>query len=312
MQLATYIKDLLYRYECVIIPGFGAFLTQYQSAIIDGENHTMFPPGKKVSFNRMLQTNDGLLANYVATVDGISYENALQQIRDYTAQLSLDLSEHKTVEIPQIGTFTLNKEQSVQFLPFQKETFSTSSFGLTSVDSIPVQREVYKEQVAALEERAPLLFTPERRKNSSFLRYAAIGLLALTLAGFGGAKWYESDVANHNFVQKQKADSLVDVQIQEATFTIPDPLPAINITIPKESGRYHIVAGAFRVEANAHKKIAQLSDKGYTAKYIGANRYGLHQVVYNSFATRLEAQKALRTIKRTENRDAWLLVQDLD
>lgn len=311
MQLANYIKDLLYRYECVIIPGFGAFLTQYQSAIIDGENHTMFPPGKKVSFNRMLQTNDGLLANYVATVDGLSYESALQKIRNYTAQLSRSLSEEKEVEIPQIGVFTLNKEQSVQFLPFQKETFSTSSFGLTSVTSIPVQRDIYKEQVAALEETTPLLFTPERRKKAPYLRYAAIGLVALMLAGFGGAKWYESDVANHNFVQKQKADSLVDVQIQEATFAISDPLPAINITVPKEVGRYHIVAGAFRIEANAHKKIAQLGDKGFTAKYIGANRYGLHQVVYASYETRLEAQQALRTIKRTENRDAWLLVQGL-
>ena len=37
MQITTYINDLLYRYECVIIPGFGALLTQYQSAKIDGE-----------------------------------------------------------------------------------------------------------------------------------------------------------------------------------------------------------------------------------------------------------------------------------
>jgi len=62
MQLATYIKDLLYRYECVIIPGFGAFLTQYQSATINSANNSIFPPGKQVSFNRQLQTNDGLLA----------------------------------------------------------------------------------------------------------------------------------------------------------------------------------------------------------------------------------------------------------
>lgn len=311
MQLATYIKDLLYRYECVIIPGFGAFLTQYQSAILDGEKHTMFPPGKRVSFNRMLQTNDGLLANYVATVDGLTYEAALKQIRNYTAQLSVRLADDKEVVIPQIGTFTLNKEQSVQFIPFQKETFSTASFGLASVASIPVQREVYQKQVEALEATAPLLFAPERRKKTPYYRYAAIGLIALMLAGFGGVKWYESDVANHNFVQKQKADSLVDVEIQAATFSIPSPLPAINITVPKEVGRYHIVAGAFRIEANAYKKIAQLDSKGFTAKYIGANRYGLHQVVYASYETRLEAQQALRTIKSTENRDAWLLVQGL-
>ncbi|EDM45247.1 hypothetical protein SCB49_05557 [unidentified eubacterium SCB49] len=311
MQLATYIKDLLYRYECVIIPGFGAFLTQYQSATIDGINNTMFPPGKQVSFNRMLQTNDGLLANYVATVDGVTYEAALQQIRNYTAKLSLSLTEDKEVVIPQIGTFLLNKEQRVQFIPSQTETFSTASFGLASVASIPVQREVYKKETEALEKTAPLLFTPERRKKMPYLRYAAIGVLALSLIGLGGIKWYEGDVANHNFVQKQKADSLVGVQIQEATFSFSNPLPAINISVPKETGRYHIVAGAFRVEANARKKIEQLSDKGYSAKYLGENRFGLHQVVYNSYATRLEAQKALREIKQTENRDAWLLVQAL-
>jgi nucleoid DNA-binding protein len=311
MQLATYIKDLLYRYECVIIPGFGAFLTQYQSATIDGANHTMFPPGKQVSFNKQLQTNDGLLANYVATVDGLSYETALKQIRNYASQLSLSLANDKEVVIPQIGSFTLNKEQRVQFIPSQKETFSTASFGLASVTSIPVQRDLYKDQVTALEKNTPLLFTPERREKTPYLRYAAIGLIVLTLAGLSGVKWYEGDVANHNFVQKQKADSLVDLQIQEATFTFPNPLPAINITVPKETGRYHIVAGAFRIEANAFKKIAQLSDKGYTAKYIGANRYGLHQVVYSSFETRQEAQKALSNIQRSENRDAWLLVQGL-
>ena len=32
MQLETYISDLLYRYDCVTVPEFGAFLTQRKSA----------------------------------------------------------------------------------------------------------------------------------------------------------------------------------------------------------------------------------------------------------------------------------------
>ena len=96
MQLATYINDLLYRYECVIIPGFGAFLTQYHSAQIDSNTHTFYPPEKTLSFNRQLQTNDGLLANYVASVEKCSYETALQKIRNFTGKLSLKLSEGET------------------------------------------------------------------------------------------------------------------------------------------------------------------------------------------------------------------------
>ena len=82
MQISTYINDLLYRYECVIIPGFGAFLTQYQSARI--ENNSFHPPGKALLFNRQLQANDGLLANYVASAENCSYELALQKIRNFT------------------------------------------------------------------------------------------------------------------------------------------------------------------------------------------------------------------------------------
>ena len=46
MQLSPYIKDLLYRYECVIIPGFGAFLANYTSASIQVDSSTFYPQGK--------------------------------------------------------------------------------------------------------------------------------------------------------------------------------------------------------------------------------------------------------------------------
>ncbi len=130
MQLATYISDLLYRYECVIIPGFGAFLTQYRSAKIDVTTNTFSPPGKAVMFNRQLQTNDGILANYVASVENCSYTVALQKIRNFTGDLSLQLSEGKTVTLEKVGDFHLNEERTVQFKPSENGNFSTAAFGL--------------------------------------------------------------------------------------------------------------------------------------------------------------------------------------
>tara|TARA_R110002072_G_scaffold22615_1_gene79447 strand:- start:287179 stop:288120 length:942 start_codon:yes stop_codon:yes gene_type:complete len=311
MQLSVYINDLLYRYECVIIPGFGAFLTQYRSAIIDDDTHTFYPPGKVLSFNKQLQTNDGLLANYVASVENISYEAALQQIRNFTGKLSLRLSEKETITLAGIGEFFLNNENSVQFIPSEKENFSTASFGLNSFVSPKISREVYKEEVEKLEEKVPLLFTPERRTARPYLKYAAVALIALSIGGLGGLKLYEGKVKKHNFVEKQKASTLVEHRIQEATFIIENPLPALNLTLPKQKGKYHIVAGAFRVEENADKKLQELLKNGHSARRIGKNRYGLHQVVYRSFEDRLDALKGLRLIKNTENKDAWLLVQEL-
>ena len=312
MQLATYIKDLLYRYECVIIPGFGAFLTQYQSARIEDSTFTFYPPGKTVSFNRQLQTNDGLLANYVASAENCGYETALQKIRNFTGSLSLQLSEKEVVSLKNIGDFYLNVENSVQFTPSEKENFSTSSFGLSSFVSPQISREAYKESVKALEEKVPLLIISEKREARPYLKYAAIGLIAIALSGFGGLKLYEGQVQKHNFVEKQKANTLLDNQIQEATFIIDNPLQPLNLTLPKESGKYHVVAGAFRIKKNAEKKLQQLLASGFSAKSIGANKYGLHVVVYGSFEDRLDANRNLRDIKRTENQDAWLLVKELD
>lgn len=307
MQLANYINDLLYRYECVIVPGFGAFISQYRSARIDDASQTFYPPGKTVMFNRQLQTNDGLLANYVASVENCSYESALQKIRNFVGKISLELAEGKTITLSRIGEFTLNNERSVQFVPSEKENFSAASFGLTTFIASETIRESFTEK-----DNSTLLFTPEKRMTVPYLKYAAIGLVALTVAGFGGMKLYENNVRQHNFVERQKANTLLENQIQEATFVIENPLPALNVTVKKQRGKYHVIAGAFRVEENAEGKLKELQEKGFDAKMIGVNRYGLHQVIYSSFENRIEALKSLRTIKRTENENAWLLVQELD
>ena len=312
MQITTYINDLLYRYECVIIPGFGALLTQYQSAKIDSENKTFYPPSKTLSFNRQLQTNDGLLANYIASVEKCTYETSLQKLRNYTGKLSLQLSEGDLVSLSNIGDFHLNEENSVQFIPSSKQNFSTASFGLTSIVTSKVTREVDKETVEPSEEKAPVYLIPERHTKKSYLKYAAIALVAISIAGFSGMKLYEEEVQKYNFAEKQKANSIVENQIQEATFSFENPLPILNITFKKQTGKYHIIAGAFRVESNADKKIQQLREKGFTPTLIGVNKYGLHQVAYESFQERLDALKNLRKIKNTQNPDAWLLVKEIE
>jgi len=312
MQLATYINDLLYRYECVIIPGFGAFLTQYHSAKIDSHSQLFSPPGKTVSFNRQLQTNDGLLANYVASVERCSYETALQKIRNFTGKLSLLLSEKETVSLKNIGDFYLNKENSVQFIPTEKQNFSTAVFGMTTFVSPKVSREVYKETVEALEDKIPIFISPEKRATRPYLKYAAIALVALTIAGFSGMKIYESGVKKHNFAAKQKANTLIESQIQQATFVIDNPLPTLNLTFKKQAEKYHIIAGAFRVKNNEEKKIDQLRVAGFTPTDLGINKYGLHVVAYSSHESRLEANQSLREVKKSQNRNAWLLVKELE
>lgn len=310
MMTATFISDLLYRYECVILPGFGAFLTQKESAHFDENSQTFFPPKKKVSFNSQLRKNDGLLVNYISDSQGISYPAAVYKVEEFVQQLNEQLEKEKSVALDKLGSFSISSEGNLSFEPLLEVNYLSEAFGLSKVPATSIKREVYKRQAQDLEEKAPFLFTPERRKSKVYLKYAAIGLIALGLAGFTGLNIYSNQVTEHNVAETQDAENQLQQQIQQATFIIDNPLPEITFKVTKQSGDYHIVAGAFRVEENAHQKVGELREEGFKARYIGENRFGLHQVVYGSFQTRTEAMDMLITAKKT-NEGAWMLIQEL-
>ncbi|WP_295985719.1 SPOR domain-containing protein [uncultured Algibacter sp.] len=311
MQLETFISDLLYRYECVTIPEFGAFLTQRVSATIDDASNTFHAPKKVVSFNEQIQQNDGLLAHYIADVEKIPFEVANKKIAKRVKLLKSYLTQGETLTFKNIGEIVFNNEGKILFEPAYNLNYLTDSFGLSQFEAPTVTREVYKEEAEAIEKVVPIAVTPEKRQSKPYLKYAAIALIALTLGGFGASKFYVNQIETHNQLAQEQATQELDTKIQQATFNL-NPFPAITLNIIKQTGNYHIVAGAFRIEENCEKKVKQLKSDGFSARKIGANKYGLHQVVYASYEGRLDALKALRTIKKTHNKDAWLLVQKLD
>lgn len=305
MAVENYIHDLLYRYECVILPNFGAFITQQHSARLDTSTNRYHPPKKTVSFNRQLIKNDGLLANYIMETEMVSYERALEKLELFVQELTVVLQTQKTVSFGKIGAFSMTEEDKLQFEPAAHMNYLKEAFGLDSVTTLEVLRETDKTEA-----KAPLVLNPEKRSSKPFLKYAAVGILAIGISGFTGMNIYTNQVNEHNLAEQQKAASQLESQIQQATFVISNPLPPVTLKVAKQSGKYHIVAGAFRLEENAAKKVQQLKQEGYKARQIGANRFGLHQVVYSSYENRLEALKELRKVKNS-NPAAWLLVQDL-
>lgn len=311
MQLETYISDLLYRYECVTIPEFGAFLTQRASATIEDATNTFYPPKKTVSFNEQIQKNDGLLAHYIADVEKIPFEVANEKIAKRVNTIKAYLTQGEIVTFKNIGDITFNKEGKILFEPIYQLNYLTDSFGLSQLVSPTVSREVYKKEVEAIEKVVPLTITLEKRKSRPYLKYAAVGLLVLTLSGFGASKYYINNIEQYNQIAQKKATQQLDVKIQQATFNL-NPLPAITLNVIKQSGNYHVVAGAFRVEDNCELILSQLKEQGFNARTIGVNKYGLHEVVYGSYETGEEALKVLHDVRINQNEDAWLLVKDLE
>ena len=51
MNIGKYVHELLLENDTVIIPGFGAFISNYKPAEIDEETNELKPPAKEVTFN---------------------------------------------------------------------------------------------------------------------------------------------------------------------------------------------------------------------------------------------------------------------
>ncbi|NJN50215.1 MAG: hypothetical protein HC798_03315, partial [Polaribacter sp.] len=132
MEIEKYISELLYRYDCVIIPDFGGFVTNKIAAKLDVENHSIYPPTKQLSFNSNLKHNDGLLANYIATSENISYEKANLTISLSVIQWQKALRK-SDLALENLGVFSLNNHQLIQFEPRTSINYLTSSFGFSAV-----------------------------------------------------------------------------------------------------------------------------------------------------------------------------------
>jgi hypothetical protein len=311
MKIEQYISQLLYRYQCVTVPGFGAFLTETQPAHLHESSNAFYPPKKLISFNSYLKNNDGLLANHIATSERTNYDAAVDAIQSEVGIWKNILEINEKFTLKNIGELSLNAEKNVVFSPYEQLNYLTDAFGLSSFVSPVVKREHFRQEVQAVEEKTPIAFTPETRSSKNYLKYTAIFVLALGVAGSIGYKLYNDNVAKETLVVQGEVQKEVQGKIQEATFFIKNPMPAVTLTIADEKMPYHVVAGAFREEQNAQNTLEALTQKGFHAKRLPANKHGLFPVLYGSYPTYHEAWKAMSEIQKTDNPDAWLLIKNL-
>lgn len=330
MRVEHYIEHLLYRYECVIVPGLGAFVTQKSTTEYHPNTDQFTPPTKRITFNKAIQNQDGLLAETIAKAESMDFESAKLKIQLFVEDFHAAITTDKVIDIPSLGRFCLGNEGKLSFEPNDYINYFIESFGLQEVKLKKIEetlaesttpkvvskvKDLYPVSSVGVSNSKPsdeVFEDKEERVPRPYLKYAAVGLIAFSLAGFGGLYQYSNRIAAHNDKEAQKAESLLQDQIQKADFNytfseLPLSTKKKEVLLPK----YHIVAGAFRVESNAEKKVRLLKAKGYDASLIGTNAYGLHQVTFGSYTDRSEALAQLRKIKANESPEAWLYVKQL-
>ena len=124
------IYTLLLQHDIVIIPGLGAFVSEYQPAEISDESDEIKPPSKTISFNTQLKNNDGLLVGHIAEKLHISHFNALVRIEKERDEMLFKLDKGDEVFVEGVGTLSYNEQGEIVFEASEEENMLLDSFGL--------------------------------------------------------------------------------------------------------------------------------------------------------------------------------------
>lgn len=140
-----YLKKLLYQYDCVVVPEFGAFLTHYQPAAFTEISGLYLPPRKRVAFNEALHFDDGILANYIMLHEPVTREGAQRHISLFVDALREQVEIIGRFELDGIGTFSRNEEGKLQFDPSLRHNFYGEAYGMMDLSVQAVNRPTVVE-----------------------------------------------------------------------------------------------------------------------------------------------------------------------
>lgn len=340
-KVDKHISELLYEYDCVIVPNLGGFVSNYSPARIHPTQHTFSPPSKSIVFNKNLKQNDGLLANQVATGFNTDYTGALKHIDHFVNHTNSQLKAGKKVLIEDVGTLYWDVERNIQFEPSTKN-YLLDAFGLVAFQSPAIKREALGKRIEKqLKDREPAAL-PQKKKTIKRLVTLTIAvplIAALIWIPYKTDLFRNTDNANLSpFNKKQsstpvvvkeessEADELpIDVN-KDSTLTKPvnatsassqpvteamvAPVKADTTAVVLRNDKaldfkFHVVAGCFQVQENAINYIQSLQQQNINASIIGQNDRGLYVVSCGDFATRKEANAKLNDLRK-QQQSVWL------
>lgn len=193
-EFDKYISDLLFEYDCVIVPQLGGFVTNYKPAEIDEIRGIANPGRKDIGFNRNLTRSDGLLEEAISTGKKITIQDASSFLAEEVERCWLQLNSGQKIGLKKIGVLFFDKEQNLQFEPSNEVNYLKDSFGLTSFELPPKLEKQIPEPVTVvstekIDEPTILVESVNPRKSKSIYWVAAATILPfVAMSAYMGVK----------------------------------------------------------------------------------------------------------------------------
>ncbi len=299
----NHIKELLFEQDCVVIPEFGGFVTNFDCAKINSTNRFISPPQKWLAFNALLKNDDGLLSNYIAKEDNVSISQANFKVRNFVDDTKRFLRVNKTYSIDGLGTFSQNEEEKIQFQPKSTNNFYGESFGMENIflkkpESLQNELQVVLipnvvsnatiQQVFASDDRESMAEILEDETAYSYQK-GRFGKVLPYVYGIVGSVILFSVIY---FLDDQKSNlsSLNPFQFQKNVLPVSKPIlkedvafvttkfenesksivetniePVVEVksTIIESNNHFFIITGSFESKRNAKKLLNTLINKGF-------------------------------------------------
>ena len=275
MDITAFIRELLFSHDCVIVPGFGGFIGNYNPARIDKSTSTFYPPVKQISFNRNLSHNDGLLVGRISESAKVNYGDARNLVEEYVASLKKKLEKGEKIVFDNIGSFINNQEGNIQFEPDTSVNYHLDSFGLESFHFQPLEGYDVRTRITRHIDKDPA----KRSSTRKILWRAAVivPLLAIIVAVPFTTNIFKSRVETTSLNPLASAEfesnkSAVDEKVT-AEKVLPETVPvgpAIIIPAVSSTDSYCIITGSFRSRENAETQAEMLKKEGLAPEIINA------------------------------------------
>ncbi len=154
LNVSSYIAELLYENDCVVLPDFGGFVASYKPSSIGFGDGTVNPPSKSISFNKSLTLNDGLLINHIVKKEGLSYEETKKKVEKFAKKCNRALAENEPVVFAGVGKVSYDIENNIKF-EADTENYLSDAYGLPTIKNETDTTAEIVEEAASTKEDKP-------------------------------------------------------------------------------------------------------------------------------------------------------------
>lgn len=279
IRLTEHIAYLLTRHDCVIVPGWGAFIAQRTSASFDSVTGVFTPPRRSITFNATIADTDGLLASSVSRREQMPYARAVDCVAAEIDTWRHQLDHDGELVIPRVGTFRRSPGGA------SSPIFEPATDGVTNSPLAPFASLVLEERKQVDEPRSNVAPdeisrkvrpTARRRRFPAFVRIAAAMALllgtgfAVTAPDQGDTR---TDYASMTPASAQRPADILTDDVQQAT--------ELFISQPNDPDAYTVVENVVnQAEAVARAEestprycliVASLPSKSLANRFIAAS-----------------------------------------